>query len=252
MVCEEAARAAGATLLDWRGRFKAREKGRADLVTEADLAAQKAIEKVVLGAFPEHGFVGEEEGEPINPDSQFQWIVDPLDGTTNYVHDVPHYATSIALTERGKLLAGVVFDPVADECYSATAGEGTKLNGTPVRTSGIENLADALVAASFPPQVTKNLQALSEMIDIMPHCQAIRRGGSAALNLAYIAAGRFDAYWARDLYPWDAAAGVLLIQEAGGVVTDPQGKQFDPWKPLLLAGASQELHRQLGELLQEV
>ena len=124
-VCEEAARAAGAILLDWRGRFKAREKGRADLVTEADLAAQEAIQKLVLGAFPDHGFVGEEDGEPVNPDAPFQWIVDPLDGTTNYVHGVPHYATSIALTREGELLSGVVFDPVADECFTAAAGEGT-------------------------------------------------------------------------------------------------------------------------------
>jgi myo-inositol-1(or 4)-monophosphatase len=250
--CELAAKAGGAVLQEWIGRFAVREKkGPSDLVTEADLASQEAIRNLVLAQFPDHAFVGEEDPrfDPAEENENYRWIVDPLDGTTNYVHGVPHYAVSVALERNGELLAGCVYDPVLEESYTAGAGEGAFLNGRPIRVSEARALREALVAASFPHQVDPNLHAIREFVAALPACQALRRGGSAALNLAYVAAGRFDAYWATDLHAWDAAAGALLIREAGGVVTNPEGGEFDVWAPRLLVAATAEVHRELRALL---
>ncbi len=252
-VCEIAAKAGAAVLQDWIGRFETRQKGPSDLVTEADLASQEAIRKLVLAAFPDHGFVGEEGGAPGEErEHLYRWIVDPLDGTTNYVHGVPHYAVSVALEREGKLLAGCIYDPLMQESFTASAGEGAKLNGRPLRVSGCTQLREALVAASFPHQVDAALPTIREFAAVLPACQAIRRIGSAALNLAYVAAGRFDAYWATDLRAWDAAAGALLIQEAGGSLRARDGGPFDVWNPKLLAAATPELSDELARLLNEV
>lgn len=248
--CEQAAKAGAAVLQSMIGKFQVRKKGRADLVTEADLASQVAIRDVLLGQFPDHDFVGEEDPGTDRDPTRYRWIVDPLDGTTNYVHGVPHYAVSVALERGGELLAGCVYDPVLDESFTAAAGQGAKLNGQPIRTSDVRQLGEALVAASFPHAVTPDLPAIREFVAVLPLCQALRRGGSAALNLAYLAAGRFDAYWANDLHAWDAAAGALLVHEAGGVLTAPDGGPFDVWQPLLLAAATPELQQELAEVLQ--
>lgn len=249
--CEAAAKAGAAVLQNMIGQFEVREKGRADLVTEADLASQEAIRDVLLGQFPEHDFIGEEGASTERHDStRYRWIVDPLDGTTNYVHGVPHYAVSIALERGGELLAGCVYDPVLEESFTAVQGEGAKLNGQPIRVSDVQQLREALVAASFPHTVTPDLPVIREFVAVLPLCQALRRGGSAALNLAYLAAGRFDAYWATDLYAWDAAAGALLVREAGGVLTARDGGPFDLWEPNLLAAASQPLQHELDTVLE--
>lgn len=248
-VCEEAARAGGAELQNWVGKFQVREKGPRDLVTQADVASQQVIRGIVMGRFPDHGFVGEENGEQQTPDTPYRWIVDPLDGTSNYAHGVPHYCVSVALEGERRLLAGAVYDPVLDECFAAAAGQGARLNGRPIQVSRVTSLAAALVATSFPARVTADLPVVAELVAVLPACQAFRRGGSAALNLAYIAAGRFEAYWAADLHPWDAAAGVLLVLEAGGVVTDLDGGPFDVWNPKLLAAAGPDLHQQLFAVL---
>jgi myo-inositol-1(or 4)-monophosphatase len=242
-VCERAARAGGAALLDWRGRFDVREKGPADLVTQADVASQEAIRRIVLGAFPSHGFLGEENPSDADPDAEYLWIVDPLDGTTNYVHDLPSYAVSVALRHRprgvaapaatgatvsaDRLLAGVVFDPVANECFTAAAGAGAYLNGRPIRVSAIAALSQALVAASFPARVDRDSPEIVDLLNLLPHCQAFRRMGSAALNLCYLAAGRLDAYWSTSTKVWDIAAGVLIVREAGGIVAAPGGGPLD-------------------------
>jgi len=214
------------------------------------LEAQELVRGIVREAFPSHRFVGE-EGESLAHRSaeDCHWIVDPLDGTTNYVHNIPHYATSIAVERQGRLLAGAIYDPVLDEMYTATEGGGAQLNGSPIRVSSVLRLSEAVVAASFPAKVEPDLPALTEFAEIMCRCQGIRRGGSAALNLAYLAAGRFDAYWAADLFPWDAAAGALLFREAGGTLTDLAGGEFDVWQPLLLAAATESLHRELRAVL---
>lgn len=253
-VCEQAAKAGGAVLMDWIGRFSARLKGPRDFVSEADEASQETIAAIISASFPDHLVIGEEQSaagaRPERVPGNYHWIIDPLDGTANYVRGVPHFAVSIGVEKSGVLLAGVVFDPVLEECFTATAGGGVFLNGRELRSSGVETLETALLAASFPPHVTPELPAIKQFVEFILHCQGLRRGGSAALNLAYIAAGRYDGYWAADLHPWDAAAGALLVQEARGVVTSLDGAPFDPWNPKLIAAASAPLQRAMLQVIE--
>lgn len=249
-VCEEAARAGGEVLLKWRGRISPREKSRNDLVTEADLASQQAIRQVLLDAFPGHAFLGEEQDQASagesHPPTEARWIVDPLDGTTNYVHGVPAFSVSVALEWRGELQVGVIYDPVADECFTAEARSGAFLNGRRIAVSDCEALDQALVAASLPPIVYRGSEELEKFLEVLINCQALRRFGSSALNLAYLAAGRIDAYWATSTKIWDVAAGILLVSEAGGVVTSSEGGPFDLSRPQFAAAATPRLH---GDLL---
>ena len=254
-VCEQAARAGGAVLQDWVGRFSARLKGPRDFVSEADLASQETIAQIIAQNFPDHLFVGEEEmaekSRPIRTPGKYHWIADPLDGTANYVRGIPHYAVSIGVERDGVLLAGVIYDPVLEECFTATAGGGAFLNERSIQVSGVTNLDEALLAASFPPRVTPQLPAVKEFVAFIEQCQGVRRGGSAALNLAYIATGRYDGYWAADLHPWDAAAGVLVVQEAGGAVSSLSGGPFDPWDPKLIAASSGKLLQAMQNVIHQ-
>ena len=243
-VCEQAARAGGAVLRDWSGKLGAREKGPADFVTEADLASQKTIEKVIHERFPDHGFVGEENSAAPLAD-RCNWIVDPLDGTLNFVHGLPQYAVSVGVEFQGRLLAGAVYDPVLDECFTSGSAAGAWLNGKPISTSDASCVRDSLVAISFPPRVQSDTPEVADFVRVIEDCQAIRRMGSAALNLCYVACGRLDAYWAHTIYPWDVAAGVLLVREAGGIVTAPGGKPFDIWRPAFVASATEPLQDEL-------
>jgi myo-inositol-1(or 4)-monophosphatase len=245
--CEAAARAGGAQLREWRGRFQTREKGVCDLVTDADFASQTVIRELIAAQFPDHIFVGEEqEIGPIPPrDDQVAWIVDPLDGTTNYVHDYPNYAVSVAAARGSEILVGVIYDPLRDQCFSAAAGRGAWCNGTPLKTSLTARLIDSLVGVSLPARVERHSPDLLDFIEIVQICQSIRRSGSAALNLAHVASGALDAFWASHIHPWDVAAGVLLIREAGGIVTGRNGANFDLWTPHFLAAATPKLHREL-------
>ena len=248
-VCERAARAGGAVLLEKLGQVEAREKGPADLVTEADLASQEAVRRVVQEAYPDHEVLGEEGGhehltgaaEP----SAHRWVIDPLDGTTNYVHGVPHFCVSLALQRGEELLAGTVFDPVSGECFSAAAGEGAWLDGRRIRTSGVSACAAALAATGFPPGATLDAPDVRAFLAALPHCQSMRRTGSAALNLAYVAMGRFDASWSFSTRIWDVAAGILLIREAGGVATRPSGGGFRADSGHFLAASTADLHGEL-------
>ncbi len=244
-ICEEAARIGGAVLMDWVGRFEVREKGPADLVTEADLASQRAIREHILGHFPDHGFLGEEEGSESITGAEYTWIVDPLDGTTNYVHQNPQFAVSIGLVRGTEVVAGAVFDPSADECFTAHRGSGAFLNGKSISVSRIESLSEALVAVSFSAKVDANSPQIPVFLEIVTRAQAIRRTGSAALNLAGVACGRFDAYWAIDNKPWDVAAGLLLVEEAGGQNVTPEGGPVDVMSPRLAVAATAELQREL-------
>jgi len=252
-ICESAARVGGQVLLDWAGRVTVREKGPADLVTEADLAAQQAVEDIIADAFPDHLFVGEESaGDDLDADinaDQCVWIVDPLDGTTNFAHEVPHYACSVAVAQRGVVLAATVFNPVTNECFTAGKGRGACLNGDPIRASAVEDLGGALVAVSFPPRVGADSAAVKDLLRVFEVAQAIRRTGSAALNLCYVACGRYDAYWATETKPWDVAAGVLLVQEAGGIVTALNGADFRLDEPRPAATGTAVLNRQLVRIL---
>lgn len=248
-VGEQAARAAGAVLLDWAPRISVREKGPSDLVTEADVAAQEEVRQILLSAFPKHGLLGEENASIPSRDNGYRWIVDPLDGTTNYVHGIPFYCVSIALEQHGELAVGVVYDPVSGECFTARRCEGAYLNGRKLNVSQVQQLCQAVVASSFPPQVLPDAVELRQFVDLTQRTQSMRRMGSSALNLCYVAAGRYDAYWSQSTKLWDIAAGVLLVQEAGGMVTDPSGEVFRIEPPHFIAAASSSLHRELSGVL---
>lgn len=249
-VCESAARAGGATLLEWRGRFQTREKTAADLVTDADLASQEAIRRELTANFPKHGFLGEEgdfgdvrkeqakTGQPC-------WIVDPLDGTTNYVHGFPFFAVSVAVAAGQQILAGVVYNPITDDCFKAAEGSGACLNGSQLNISNVEQISQSLVAVSFPPSVRHDDPDLENFLSVIGKTQAIRRTGSCALNLAHLAAGQVDAFWANSIHPWDVAAGILLVQEAGGVISSAKGGQFNLWDADFLAASTHRLHQEL-------
>ncbi len=251
--CEDAARTGGAVLLDWADRFKVQEKGPSDLVTEADLASQRAIRASILAAFPDHQFLGEED-DPEGNDcgaSEFRWIADPLDGTTNYVHRVPHFCVSLALERAGELVTAAVFDPISKECFTAVAGEGAWLNGQPIRTSSVGQLSDALAVVGFPPKTEPDAPDLQVFLAAINQVQAIRRTGSAALNMCYVAAGRFDVFWSFSTKVWDVAAGALIIREAGGVLTSPDGGDFVLNTGQFLAAAGDSLHDELRQLVHD-
>jgi myo-inositol-1(or 4)-monophosphatase len=250
-VCEEAARSGGDVLLNWIGRISVREKAPADLVTEADVASQEAIRQIILGAFPSHGFISEEAPVERRSQPDYCWIVDPLDGTTNYVHSMPHYAVSVALEHRGRLIAGTVFDPSNGETFTAEAGCGAFLNGEPLKTASTKELAQALVAISFPPRVLPDSIHIRDFTRTVIASQSIRRLGSAALNLCYVAAGRLDAYMAREIQSWDVAAGALLVREAGGTLTGIDGLPFSLDRPPFVAAATAELHAEVLALVAE-
>ena len=242
-VCEAAARAGGRVLQEWRGKFAVSKKGPRDLVTEADLASQREIKRIVLGAFPDHGFIGEESlpdeslpdvravgvtnGDDIIGPSGLRWIVDPLDGTTNYVHGYPAYCVSVALARGDEVLVGTIYDPVREECFTARAGGGAFLNGVRIAVTRTESLSDALVAVGFPPEVTVDAPAVADFLAVLPHAHAIRRSGSTAINLASIACGRLDAFWVRRIASWDVAAGLLLVAEAGGAIGPFAGQSVE-------------------------
>ncbi len=241
-----AARAGAKELLAWRGRFQTREKAPADLVTDADLASQAAIRTVIAARFPHHLFVGEEKTSQVDVgDDDFVWIVDPLDGTTNYIHGYPCFAVSIAVARGPELIAGVIYDPLAEELYAAEQGTGAFCNTSRLATSQVSSVGEALVAVSLPPRVGPESPDLADMVRVIQQSQAVRRSGSAALNLAYVAHGRLDAFWATKIQPWDVAAGVLLVREAGGLVTGRDGGNFDIWNPHFLSAAGAELHADL-------
>ncbi|MBW3601025.1 MAG: inositol monophosphatase [Planctomycetes bacterium] len=256
-ICEQAARVGGESLLQWKGKFHVKEKAPRDLVTEADVASQKAIRDVVLEAFPDHDFVGE-ESLPDDPArkahrrSEFRWIVDPLDGTTNYVHQLRSYSVSVALEQAGTIIAGVVYDPDLDECYSAEAGEGAFLNGRRLHGSNCRQPDQALVAASLPARVPRDSPEVLRLVEIIHECQAVRRLGSAALNLCYVAQGALDAYWATSVKLWDVAAGMLIVREAGAVITALDGGEINLQRPRFLAAATPELHRELLAILHRI
>ena len=247
---------------DMLGKVGVHEKGRADLVTDADFAAQKAIREIVLGVYPDHAFLGEEsdwqpgadwqpgtERSAVTGSSGFRWIVDPLDGTTNFVHGVPLFASSVALAQGNDVICGTVYNPILEECFTAARGQGAFLNGAPIRTSAVTEFSEALASVSFPTTTLSDSPDLLAFLKLVPVTQAIRRTGSTAINLAYIAAGRFDLMTCYGSKAWDVAAGVILVQEAGGVISDPSGGPFDLDKGATLASATKILHDKAVRLI---
>ena len=192
-IAADAARQAGAILSDWAGRFTVSEKSPANLVTEADLASQDRIYELIHGRYRDHNFLGEEGLAETNSDSPWRWVIDPLDGTSNYVHGFPYYAVNIALEFNKDLMVGVTFDPNRDELFTAIRGCGAFVNGRPMRPTRVNVLREAMVVASMPTACLPEHRAVKQWLNVMPHVQTVQRTGSAALNLAYIAAGRLDA-----------------------------------------------------------
>jgi len=247
-IAVEAAHAGGEILQDWVGRFSVREKKRADLVTEADHASQQKIFDMIAQRYPNHGFLGEEGLNKAAQNSDYRWVIDPLDGTSNYVHGFPYYAVSIGLQKADELVAGVIFDPNRNETFAATKGGGATLNGQPISTSGESNMAMAMAMASLPVGADRNHPAVSRFLNSMNHLQTVQRSGSAALNLACVACGRIDAFWSTSLKPWDVAAGVLIVQEAGGSVTDLAGGAVDIMESSLIAASTRTIAQNLADI----
>lgn len=225
-IAVRAARKAGAIINRSRDRvdtLSVTVKSRNDFVTEIDKHAEDEIIKTIRKAHPDHGFLAEESGSS-GADSEIVWIIDPLDGTTNYLHGFPQFAVSIACQIKGRLEHGVIYDPVREELFCATRGAGAKLNDRRIRVSKAQQLEGSLIGTGFPFRETKNINAYIEMFRaLLPQAAGIRRAGAATLDLAYVAAGRLDGFWEFGLRPWDMAAGVLLVQEAGGFVSDFTG-----------------------------
>lgn len=219
----QAARAAGHIILRYSNQVETisvESKNRNDFVTEIDREAEKEIIHKLRRAYPEHGFLGEESGKS-GEDSKYQWIIDPLDGTTNYLYGIPHYAISIALKVDGKLDQAVVYDPLKEELFTASKGGGAHLNNHRIRASARRSMTNALLGTGIPFREDQDINAwLAELEKLRADTAGIRRLGVASLDLAYIACGRLDGFWESGLKPWDFAAGALLIQEAGGLISD--------------------------------
>ncbi len=243
-VAERAARIAGDVLLGAYGRVTAREKAPGDLVTDADLASQRAIAGVLAEAFPDHTLLAEEEGVTPDPDKPFRWIVDPLDGTINFAHGVPLWCVSIALEHSGELVVGVVYQPVVNEMFSAAKGQGATRNGVPMQVSAAESLRNSLIVCGMPTDFAKDAdREMAIFRRFSDGTHGVRRTGNSAWNLAMTAAGAFDVCYSTRLYPWDMAAGVVLVREAGGTVTNLDGSAHDPYRNEVLA-TNGRVHRE--------
>ena len=224
-------------------------KGPADFVSAADLNAEKALREELARARPDFGFLMEESGASEGRDPRRRWVVDPLDGTTNFLHGLPHWAISIAVEENNAIIAALVYDPIKDELFTAERGQGCFLNDRRLRVSSRRNLADAIFATGIP---FKGLDGhdgfLAELKGVMAVSAGVRRWGTASLDLAYLAAGRYDGFWERGLHPWDFAAGILLVREAGGMVSELNGKDIRLDSPSILA-SNNALHSDLQRIL---
>jgi myo-inositol-1(or 4)-monophosphatase len=224
-IAVRAARNAGNIMvrhLDRLDSLTVESKGRNDFVSEVDRMAKQEIIGTLRKAYPDHAVLGEETGS--HGTHEYEWIIDPLDGTTNYLHGLPHFAVSIALRHRGRLEAGVIYDPLRQELYTAHRGGGAQLDGRRIRVSARKELTGSLIGTGFPFRAQRHFPAYLEMFRALTeHASDLRRAGAAALDLAYVAAGRLDGFWEIGLQPWDMAAGVLLVREAGGIVSDFRG-----------------------------
>lgn len=259
-VAVEAARAGAAELMSRRTDRVVQEKAPKDLVTDADLASQQAVRAVLLQAFDDYVFVGEEEGETEPPaavragdvDAPPCWVVDPLDGTVNYVHRLQSFAVSIALYCEGKMRLGVIYDPVTDQMFTALDQQGARCNNQPITASDCQCLDRALIACSFPPGVRGGDPEVTRFVRVLERCRSMRRLGSCALNMCYVAAGRLDAYWATSVAPWDCAAGTVIAREAGAQLTAYDGAPLDDWNPKFCVSATPTLHGAIVDLLAAV
>lgn len=224
-IAVRAARSAGNIMvrhLDRLDSLNVESKGRNDFVSDVDRMCEQEIIRTLRKAYPDHAILGEETGS--HGDSDYEWVIDPLDGTTNYLHGVPHFAVSIALRHRGRLEAAVIYDPLRQELFTAHRGGGAQLEGRRIRVSARKDVNGALIGTGFPFKAQQHFPAyINQFAAVSGKAADLRRAGAAALDLAYVAAGRLDGFWEIGLQPWDMAAGVLLVKEAGGIVSDFKG-----------------------------
>lgn len=234
---QELAREAGTVLTSYFGKVAIEYKGEVDLVTEADRSSEKLVVGRIRKEFPGHDLIGE-EGSRVETGSDFRWYIDPLDGTTNFAHGYPVFCVSIALEHKGERVAGVIYDPCRDELFAAEKGSGSRLNGKPIQVSKIKRLAESLVSTGFPSHKRHKNPNIHFYHQITLRSHGVRRAGSAALDLCCVACGRYDGFWEFNLNSWDTAAGVLLVAEAGGRITDFTGGPFDISSKEVLASNS--------------
>ncbi|MEO8648609.1 MAG: inositol monophosphatase family protein [Acidobacteriota bacterium] len=247
----ETARQAGNLLLEKFGRITAiTKKGDINLVTEADLASEAMIIDRIKSHYPKHAILAEEAGDAvvIENGNEWKWIIDPLDGTTNYAHGYPCFCVTLALEHKGDIVIGVTFDPTRNEMFAAEKGSGASLNGRQIRVSSTENLGDSLIVTGFPYDFKSKQDFSRHLTEFLFHSRGVRRDGSAAIDMAYVACGRFDGFWEEGLNPWDVAAGKLLIEEAGGMVTYYDGSPFNVYTPPLCA-SNGSIHQQMLKVL---
>ena len=236
-VAWEAAQSAGDSIrANWHQPKSIEYKAAIDLVTSVDREAEQRIVKILRKHFPRHSIVAEEETTFIGSDKNYRWIIDPLDGTTNFAHTYPHVSISIALEHDGEIIVALVYDPLRQECFRAIKNHGASLNDQPIYSSKINELDKALLATGFPYDRRENADFYVSLFKaFMTPSQGIRRDGSAALDLCYVACGRVDGFWELKLRPWDVAAGALIVREAGGTVSDFSGNEFSIWGEETLA-----------------
>ncbi|OGQ30338.1 MAG: inositol monophosphatase [Deltaproteobacteria bacterium RIFCSPHIGHO2_02_FULL_50_15] len=236
-LAKKIAQGAGAIQRRHLGRIKnIRFKGDINLLTEVDQACEKFIIDKIKAHYPAHDILAEESGTSYSQSSDYRWIIDPLDGTTNYAHGYPFFGVSIGLEYRGKIVCGVVYDPIRDELFSAVKDKGADLNGKPICVSKNQSLKKSLLATGFAYNVHETeIDNLDHFSNFIKTAQAVRRDGTAALDLCYVACGRFDGYWELGLWPWDVAAGYLIVEEAGGRVTQFRGMSFDVYGKEIVA-----------------
>lgn len=233
----ETAREAGQILLEkFDRKISVTKKGEINLVTEADLASESFIIEKIKSYYPKHSILAEESGNAvIDGSNTWKWIIDPLDGTTNYAHGYPCFCVTIALEHDGEIVVGVTFDPTRNELFSAESRRGASLNNKPIRVSDTEELGDALIVTGFPYDFKQREGFARHLTAFLLSSRGVRRDGSAAIDMAYVACGRFDGMWEEGLNPWDMAAGVLLIVEAGGQVSDYNNSKFSIYSPPMVA-----------------
>ena len=240
-IATNAARKAGKIILQKSYRvdqLRADRKGARDFVTEVDILAEEAIVETIHEAYPNHAILTEEKHS--RPGTEVEWIIDPLDGTTNYIHGVAQFCVSIATRRRGKLEQAVIYDPVHEDLFTANRGDGALLNNRRIRASDTSNLEDSLIGTGFPFRENDNLDLWIEIFrDLVHKTSGVRRPGAAALDLAYVACGRYEGFWETGLKPWDIAAGALLIEESGGIVSDFDGDQNFLKTGMVIAGNSE-------------
>lgn len=235
----ETAREAGQILMERFGRkINISKKGNINLVTEADFASEKFIVEKIRSYYPKHSILAEESGESaavIDGDKRWKWIIDPLDGTTNYAHGYPCFSVTIALEHEGEIVIGATFDPTRNEMFSAEKGEGATLNHKRISVSETEELSESLIVTGFPYDFSKTANFARHLHEFLLRSRGVRRDGSAAIDMAYVACGRFDGFWEEGLNPWDVAAGLLLINEAGGRVSYYDASPFSIYMPPICA-----------------